>query len=113
MMSLLYILAGSNHFINPKFYKNIIPAYIPWHTQLVFISGILEILFGVLLIPLLTRRIAAVGIILLLVAIFPANINMTWKYWTENTPGLWITILRLPLQVLLIWWAYIFAKKPN
>ena len=112
-MSLLYILAGSNHFINPEFYKNIMPAYIPWHLELVYISAILEILSGILLIPLSTRRMAAYGIILLLIAVFPANINMMWKYWIQNKPGLWIMILRLPLQIVLIWWAYSFAKKQD
>ena len=87
------------------------PPYIPWHMQLIYASGIAETLLGILLLPRVTRRIAAWGIILLLIAVFPANINMMLNYWDEKNPGLWITILRLPLQILLIWWAYIFTKK--
>ena len=79
--------------------------------QLIYASGILETLFGILLIPLTTRRIAAWGIILLLIAVFPANINMMLSYLREENTNLWITILRLPLQIVLIWWAYTFTKK--
>ena len=110
-MSMFYIFAGINHFIHPFFYKKIMPPYIPWHMQLIYASGILETLFGILLIPLRTRRLAAWGIILLLIAVFPANINMMLSYLREENTNLWITILRLPLQIVLIWWAYTFTKK--
>ncbi len=110
-MSLFYIIAGINHFIHPMFYKKIMAPYIPWHMLLIYASGMMEILLGILLIPLTTRRIAAWGIIILLIAIFPANINMMLNYWNEKNPDLWITILRLPMQIVLIWWAYIFTKR--
>ena len=87
------------------------PNYIPWHTIVIYVSGILEILLGIFLIPVFTRRVAAWGIIILLIAIFPANINMMMNYLTEKNPALWITILRLPLQIILIWWAYNFTKR--
>ncbi len=110
-MSMFYIIAGTNHFIHPLFYKKIMPPYIPWHMQLIYASGVMETLLGILLTPVSSRRIAAWGIIILLIAIFPANINMMLNYWNERRPDLWITIVRLPLQIVLIWWAYIFAKK--
>ena len=110
-MSLLYIAAGINHFIHPLFYKKIMAAYIPWHMAVIFVSGILEILLGIFIIPVLTRRVAAWGIIILLIAIFPANINMILNYLNDKNPALWITILRLPLQIILIWWAYNFTKR--
>src|SRR6187549_1840098 len=100
-MSLLYIIAGINHFLHPLFYKKIMPGFIPWHMPIIFISGIAEILLGILLIPVVTRRFAAWGIIVLLIAIFPANINMMLNYYNAKNPALWITILRLPLQVVL------------
>ncbi len=113
IMSIFYIIAGLNHFIHPLFYKKIMPPYIPWHMPLIYVSGIFEILFGILLIPLATRRIAAWGIILLLMAVFPANITMLINYVTEKRADLWITILRLPLQFALIWWAYTFTKQKH
>lgn len=109
-MSLLYIASGVNHFLHPLFYKKIMPDFIPWHMQVIFISGVMEILLGIFLLQLRTRRLAAWGIITLLVLIFPANINMMVMYLKENNPDLWITIVRLPLQFILIWWAYTFTK---
>jgi uncharacterized membrane protein len=112
IMSLLYIIAGINHFIHPLFYKKIMPSFIPWHMPIIFISGIAEVLLGILLIPAVTRRLAAWGIIVLLIVIFPANMNMMLIYYHDKNPALWITILRLPLQLILIWWAYTFTKSP-
>jgi uncharacterized membrane protein len=49
--------------------------------------------------------------ILLLIAVFPANIQMALNYYNENNPDLWIAIARLPVQIFLIWWASVYAKK--
>lgn len=110
-MSLFYIAAGIMHFTRPEFYTAIMPPYLPWHLGLVYISGACESLFGILLIPVKTRRIAAWLIIALLVAVFPANVQMTINYANENNPGLWFTIIRLPIQLFLIWWAWIYTGK--
>ena len=109
-MIVLYVNTGLNHFINPGVYLKIMPPWLPCKEALVFASGIFEITLALLLIFKLTRRFAAWGIIALLVAVFPANIQMMVNYSKENNPNLWIAILRLPLQILLIWWAYSFTK---
>ena len=109
-MALFYVIAGINHFLNEPQYVKIMPPYLPYPLQLVYLSGVCEAVFGLLLIPLYTRRAAAWLIIALLVAIFPANIQMSLNYWHEHNPQLWLTILRLPLQVLLIRWAYVYTK---
>ena len=111
VMSLLYTLAGINHFIHPAFYIRIMPPWLPYHSALVFISGVCEIVFGLLLLLPATRKLAAWLIIGLLIAIFPANIQMMLNYLHNNNPRLWIAIIRLPLQIVLIWWAYSFTKK--
>lgn len=54
---------------------------------------------------------AACGIILLLIAVFPANVQMMINYREQRNPHLWITVVRLPLQLLLIYWAYLYARK--
>jgi uncharacterized membrane protein len=110
LMVALYVAAGANHFLNPEAYIKIMPPWIPLHKEMVFVSGVCEILFALLLIFQLTRRMAAWCIIALLVAVFPANVQMMLNYYHEHNPGLWFTVLRLPLQVPLIWWAYIFTK---
>ena len=111
LMAGLYVLAGANHFFNPLFYKKIMPPWLPCHYLLIYISGAAEIVLGLLLLPAPTRKLAAWGIIILLVAVFPANVQMLLNYREEQNPNWWLTILRLPLQLVLIWWAYLFTKK--
>jgi uncharacterized membrane protein len=110
-MSLMYIAAGINHFWHKAMYLPIMPNWLGYHEALIILSGIFEIVLGSLILPLATRRLAAWGIILLLVAVFPANVQMLYNFIATNNPYLWLTIVRLPLQILLIWWAYTFTKK--
>lgn len=109
-MIVLYTAAGINHFIHPHFYLKIMPPWLPLHKQLVFISGVCEVLFGLMLAFTFSRRFAAWCIILLLIAVFPANIQMMLDYIEENNPRRWLAMVRLPLQFLLICWAYTFTK---
>jgi uncharacterized membrane protein len=110
VMALFYTVAGINHFLHPQNYMQIMPPFLPYPLALVYISGICEALFGLLLIPAGTRRVAAWLIIALLLAVFPANIQMMLNYRQSHNPLFWITILRLPLQVLLIWWAHLYTR---
>lgn len=98
------------HFVRPSFYLAIMPPYLPAHYELVLFSGICELVLGLLLLFPVTGRIAAWGIVLLLIAIFPANIQMAVDYYHEHKPGLWITLVRLPLQPLLIYWAWTYTR---
>jgi uncharacterized membrane protein len=111
IMGLLYIAAGTLHFVKSKMYVRIMPPWIGWQLQLVYISGACEILLGLLLFPESTRSFAAWGIIALLIAVFPANIQMTINYFHYNNPIKWLTVVRLPLQLLLIWWAWLYTKN--
>lgn len=105
-LAVFFILADLNHFLHTDFYVRIMPPYLPWHRFLVYFSGALEIALGVgLLIPRLTN-LSAWGLIALLIAVFPANIHMALypDLFPEFNPAmLW---LRLPLQLVLIAWAY-------
>jgi len=111
LFGVLFVLAGINHFLNPDFYLRIMPPYLLWHLFLVYLSGIFEIVLGVLLLISRFSRLAAWGLIALLIAIFPANIYMAMntELFPEFNPLLiW---LRLPLQLLLIAWAYWLTKS--
>ena len=112
-MILLYLIAGTNHFINPEFYENIMPSYIPFHKVLVFLSGICEMAFAVLLIPTLTRKIAAWLIAAMLIVFFVIHIDMIISYLYVGGFMLWIAIFRFLLQFILIWWALLFTKNPH
>jgi uncharacterized membrane protein len=109
-MAVLYIAAGINHFRSPEFYYKIVPSYLPYPYALIFVSGVCEALLGVLLLFYKTRNFAACGLIVLLIAVFPANIQMLVNYIHENNPKVWIAIVRLPLQLPLIWWAFSFTN---
>src|SRR4051812_42968362 len=111
VMALVYIAAGVYHFVAPGFYKKIMPTYLPYHMELIYISGVAEILCGLLLLPASTRVYGAWSVVVLLIAIFPANIQMLVNFYQRKNPYLWIAVLRLPLQILLIWWAYIYTKQ--
>ena len=106
LMAVIYILAGVNHFRKPHLYIKIIPSYLPKPILINTISGLTEIILGILLcIPMLTN-FAALGIITLLIAIFPANLFMYMNMKAGLSIPKWILLLRLPLQILLIIWAY-------
>jgi uncharacterized membrane protein len=83
---------------------------LPWHKEINIVSGICEIVFALLLIPIATRTIGAWLLIVLLIAIFPANIQMSINYSRKHSPQFWLTIIRLPFQLVLIWWAWLYTR---
>lgn len=105
VQSVIYIVAGLNHFINPKMYLALMPPYIPAHNVMVMLSGIAEVVLGIGLLFPATRSLSAWGIILLLIAVFPANVYMATSNRFRKFPA-WLRWMRLPLQGVLIWWAY-------
>ena len=110
LFGILFILAGLNHFRSPDFYVNIMPPYLPWHRELVAISGVAEIALGALLLFRRWAVLAGWGLIALLVAVFPANLHMAMHpdlYPSLAPAALW---MRLPLQGLLIAWAYSYTR---
>ncbi len=113
VLSVGFIFVGVLHFVRPEGFVAIVPPFLPAHLELVYISGVFEILGGVgILVPRL-RRYAIFGLIALVVAVFPANIYM-FMHPEEFAKG-WITPLalwiRLPLQPLLIWWLWAVRER--
>ncbi len=109
LCALFFVAAGIGHFIIPSFYLAMMPPWLPAPLLLVQLSGVAEVAGGIgLLIPRV-RRAAGIGLIVLLIAVFPANIQMLQNARAAGTPelGLWI---RLPFQVLFIWWALAVSR---
>ena len=106
IMSLFYIGAGINHFINSDWYVRIVPPSLPFKVAIVYISGVFEVILGSLLIFPKTRFIAGWGLILLLLAVYPANIYvaLTNGKAMDTTPM--IAWARLPFQFVFIVLAY-------
>ena len=102
-------LAGLNHFLNPDFYRAIMPDYLPAHTELVYASGIAEMLGGAAVMYPPTRRVGGWFLIGVLVGVFPANVHMALN--TDNYPDIpsWALFARLPLQALFVYWIWLAA----
>jgi uncharacterized membrane protein len=113
VLALLFIGAGVLHFVIPEFYLDFMPPYLPYHRELVYLSGVFEILGGVgVLIPAL-RPAAGWGLIALLVAVFPANVQFTLNAydaegWSLRTI---LSLVRWPVQIILIVWVWRACKK--
>ena len=106
----LFIVAGALHFIKPQTYEAMMPPWIPMHAESVAVSGVAEIVGGLALIPDRTARIGGLWLIALLVAVFPANVHMALhpELFPSIPPvALWV---RLPVQGLLIAWAWWFTR---
>ena len=115
IMSLLYILVGIKHFSDPNFFLKIMPKYLNYHLELVYISGFFEILFGILLIFKKTRFFGDWGVFILLICVFPANIYL---YNSEAAQiALAISksqaLIRLPFQTPLLILAYWHSNEKN
>lgn len=109
VLGIVFVLAGSAHFLLPATYVKIMPPVLPAPLFLVYLSGLCEIVLGA---GMFTRFApwCAWGLIALLIAVFPANIHMAMH--PELTPrvppaALWA---RLPFQVVFIAWAYWFTR---
>ena len=110
LFATIFIFAGFNHFYKPDFYLRIMPPYLPWPSALHLIAGVFEVVLGVMLLIPRFQKLAAWGLIALLLAIYPANIHMAVNH--DQFPDLpmifhWI---RLPLQFVLIAWAWWFTR---
>lgn len=113
LLAVFFVAAGIMHFVVPDAYVRIVPPVLPVPRLLVVLSGIAEILGGAGLLLSSTRRAAASGLVLLLVAVFPANIYTAVSH--VPFPGIfgqtWVQWLRLPLQIPLILWTLRFARR--
>jgi len=113
VMSIFYISVGAKHFIDPAWFVQIMPPYLPFHYEAVYLSGFLEILFGLMLLFSKTRYYAAWGLVLLLFAVYPANIYLAFNERAQNTLEIsafaasWV---RLPIQFVFIALAYWHSK---
>ena len=112
LLSHLMLVAGVLHFVRPGFFLKIIPPYFPFHLELVYLSGLCEIVLGVLLLIPRFARCAAWGIVALLIAVFPANIYV-YQHQEIVRASPTAHLVRLLLQGPLILWAYWYTKRRN
>lgn len=106
LFGILLVAAGMTHFSMTKMYERIIPPYIPGHKTVVLLSGIIEMVLGFMLMNIETQVSAAWGIIGMLILFLPVHIYMLQNDRAALKLPKWVLILRLPLQLALIYWAY-------
>ncbi|MDC3133739.1 DoxX family protein [Bacteroidota bacterium] len=113
IMGLGYIWVGISHFYNTDFFLKIMPPSFPFHLESVYLSGFFEIIFGMGIMIKFFRKYASWGLILLLIAVYPANIYLAFNEVAQNKIGIssfmasWV---RLPIQFILIGLAYLVSK---
>lgn len=109
-LAVLFLGAGAMHFVAPAAYERIVPPYLPAPHVLVVVSGACEMLGGAGLLFPFSRRAAAWGLVALLIAVMPANVQMAvdHAHWPKIPE--WALWLRLPIQLPLIWWAWLYTR---
>ncbi len=113
LLAVTMVVAGVLHFVFTDLYLAIMPSYLPAHLELVYISGVFEILGGLGLLIRRTCRAAAWGLVLLYVCVFPANLNMAIHEIQPsggNIPPVLMWV-RLPFQLLFIAWAWWMTRR--
>jgi uncharacterized membrane protein len=107
-----YLFMGAMHFLKPEQYFAMMPSWLPAHSILISLSGILEIALAIALIPIKTRAITAQIIIAMLVVfLFVIHIPESIGYYKTGNEKFTASIIRLPIQFIFIAWAWIFVKK--
>jgi uncharacterized membrane protein len=110
LLSLFFTYAGIDHLVSPDFYVSIMPPWIPWHLELVYLSGVFEVMGGIgVLIPRF-RAMAGSGLVLLLIAVYPANLHMAFNPHLFPDIPLVALYIRLALQFLAFYWAYTVTR---
>ncbi len=112
---LAFVCAGVMHFVAPAYYRVIVPTALPAPDLLVVVSGVAEVIGGLGLLVPRVRSAAGIGLIALLILVFPANVEMLRQARTRDvSPGVELLLwLRLPLQAVFIWWAWRLSRPPR
>ncbi len=113
IMSIAYAYVGVRHFIDPDFFLAIMPNYLTFHLEFVYLSGLAEVILGLMLLSKKTRKTGAIGLIILLILVFPANIHLVQSELSQSILGVTKnqSIYRLPFQGIFILIAYWHSKN--
>jgi uncharacterized membrane protein len=115
LLAMGFVGSGTLHFMAPGVFERIMPPYMPLHRELVYLSGAGELFGGLGLLSGRTRRIAGTWLVLLLLAVWPANLQMLLDARAAGKPRWWTTLLwlRLPAQIPLMLWVWCASRRPS
>ena len=113
ILAVCMVVAGVLHFVVPQPFIRIVPGFLPAPAALVYISGAIEVLLALGLLLPSTRQLSAWGLVLLFIAVYPANLNMAFNHiQISGIPDTWwFHAIRLPFQFVLIAWAYWYTRS--
>lgn len=105
-------LAGVMHFVNPEFFNDIVPSWLPpsevfW----TYASGVAELAIGPMILWRRTRKQGAIAAVVLFIAVYPANIYMVWDWRDRSASDQFVSWARLPFQFLFIWTALLVSRR--
>ncbi|HEY6131320.1 MAG TPA: DoxX family protein [Halioglobus sp.] len=106
IIALFFFTGGIAHFVFADFFVQSMPDYLSYHKELVIVSGIFELLGAIGILVPRTRRFAAYGLILLVIAVYPANINMALHPERFKDIPVLFSYFRLPFQFLFVWFIW-------
>lgn len=106
----VFVILGVMHFVKTDAYMKVMPPVIPFHLECVYLSGLAEIIGGIMILFQPTRRMAVYGLIALLIAVFPANIYMAMRPDLFPKIPQWVLLLRLPFQPIFIYFVWKLRK---
>lgn len=114
LLALFFVYAGVSHFTETEQFVAIVPSWLPAPLALVYVSGVFEIVLGLGALLPRSRALAGWGLVALLVAVFPANVQMAVdaQRWLAQGVPTWALYVRLPLQLALVAWAW-WATRPD
>lgn len=110
LMASFYILAGILHFIQPKMYRRIMPNYLPKHDLLIGLSGVSEMILGITICMPPFKNFSLYAIIVMLSIFLLVHFYMLKNETTAIKIPKWILFLRIPLQFVLMYWAYSYIQ---
>lgn len=115
-MFLMLCFTAAGHFKFSAGMQQMIPKFVPLRKELVFITGILEILAGIALLFPALRQTTGLLLILFFILILPANVfaaihHIDYQKGTFDGQGPGYLWFRIPMQLLLIFWIWFFAVK--
>ena len=113
LLSVFFTYAGIDHLISPDFYVSIMPPWIPAHLELVYLSGVFEVMGGVRVLIPRFRAFAGAGLVALLIAVYPANLHMAFNPHLFPDIPVVALYIRLALQFLAFYWAYTVTRPDS
>jgi uncharacterized membrane protein len=114
-MGATFVVAGVTHFTSPDFFEAIVPEELPGRRELVYGTGVAEIVGGAALLVRPSRKIA-LFLIALLLFVFPANLNQAFRdvhHEAMTKPPRWLLFARLPLQAVMVWLVLAATRPPE